>query len=186
MLRRRAPIAMPSARWVPRSFGPRCDIASVIRSRTDGAATGRGVPRTWTIPQIPHIYTRRYAALLVSATAFWPDPTIPLGRASGGEREAERACVTGSDGAAPGDDEVRERAEGDPAALERCGRPAPVLARVEQAACRERGEQRGPRGRRAAFVDGHGFRLVADRVPGVPDTAAEVDVLAVHEEALVQ
>ena len=55
MLSLRTPSAIPSARYVPRSSGPRWVMMSVIQSRTSGETTGRGDPCTWMTPQIPHI-----------------------------------------------------------------------------------------------------------------------------------
>ena len=57
--------------YVPRSFGPRCVIASVIRSRTSGATTLLGSPPTCTTPQIPHM------PLTVSGQRPRPTPHRP-------------------------------------------------------------------------------------------------------------
>ena len=55
MLSLRTPSATPSAMYVPRSFGPRWRMMSVIRSRTAAEITGRGLPPIWITPVMPHM-----------------------------------------------------------------------------------------------------------------------------------
>src|SRR4051794_13008369 len=88
--------------------------------------------------------------------------------------------------AAARDEQMGERAQCDAAALGRGPGPAAVLLCVPEPACRQHRQERRPRRRRAALVDDPGGRLEHDLAAAVPDAAAEVDVLAVHEEPFVE
>src|SRR4051794_6279865 len=84
------------------------------------------------------------------------------------------------------DQDVRQRVERDADPLGERSRRAPVLLRVAHTALGEHRQQAGPRGRRAADVTAERGRLVAQIVPRRAKATAEVDLLAVEEEALVE
>src|SRR5579862_1006396 len=188
MLNRRTPKATPGDWKVPRSFGPRWVMTSVMRSSASGDMTSRGSPGpVWTTPQIPH--TRPEA---IRRAGFRRPPMAQTGRLlerlGTAERRHECPHVPLARVSFPTDYRVRKAAECDARPM-RTGRPpAEMLLRVADAAPRENWKQFGPVGRAAAAaeVDGDGARLVADRKPGIPGAAAQILVLAVHEEALVK
>ena len=88
MLRRRTPSAMPSARYVPRSFGPRCviDVRHPVE-HSRARSTGRGSPRSWTTPQIPHTARPTLVAQ--------PSGRRPFGQDAGAIALAERLALRG-------------------------------------------------------------------------------------------
>ena len=97
MLSQRAPMAAPGETWVPRSFGPRWVIVSVIRSRTS-SATSLGSPRSGslhkcrtclfpTVVRCPRRAAMDERSRIASGT---PDQMARVDR-QGPERDAQRA-----------------------------------------------------------------------------------------------
>ena len=92
-LRRRAPIAAPSVRYVPRSSGPRCVIASVIASRTVCVIGGRTSVPTTNAPAIPHIRCIVAAGRRsIDAPFARSDPPDGIVLASAGEQPPHVMC----------------------------------------------------------------------------------------------
>ena len=85
----------------------------------------------------------------------------------------------------PGD-QVGPRSHDHPEAVDRGPGPAKVLAGVADPAARQDAEQTPPGRGCAADVHALDRRRVHDGMVGVPDPSAEIDVLAVEEEALVE
>jgi hypothetical protein len=98
----------------------------------------------------------------------------------------------GTEVAAPGrkpsarHDRMSEGAQSDSEALEEGHRGALMLPRVTDAAGREHGEQARAGSRRTSFVHGDGVRLEPDLESGITDAPADIEILAVEEETLVE
>src|SRR5918996_4345121 len=193
MLSRRTPIEAPGDTCVPRSFGPRCSIVSVIASRTPSASTCRGSPRIWIAPHIPHIswihrrgVARRPRHANDQTRSASPDQTARFG-GKRTERNREGTEVTSPAGPPTArEDRVGEGTKRDTQAHERYGRAAVVLRRVPDSAGGEDRQQARTRRGSPSLVRGGDGRHEPDVVSGRPDTRAEIDVLAVVEEALVE
>ena len=78
----------PRRRKMPRSSGPRCTIASVIRSSRPAARTSLGEPEIWTAPQMPHI--QQPLSLPVTRTTLAPAARQRRPRASSARRRSDR------------------------------------------------------------------------------------------------
>ena len=114
------------------------------------------------------------------------NPGLPR-RCAGTEGHEERAYVaaTRSQSAFRGHG-VSKRAERDPESFEERNVEWLMFARVSHAASGENGQESGSRRRRTALVDSNRVRFKAELEPGLPHPTAEVEVLAVEEEALVE
>src|SRR5581483_7022650 len=174
MLSRRTPRATPSARYRPRSSGPRCVMTSVIAANPGSPMTGRGGPSTCTIPQMPHI-ARPDGTRRTYVRSAEPDGAGP----------GERAQMTGPRRPAlRRQQRVRELAQGHAEPLEERSLPHVQLGVPHPALGQQRQKLR-PWGRRPTLVHRVCRRLVQHLVAGVPQAPAEIDVLAVEEEALI-